>query len=74
MTIDEGTEKLGTAQAGVPQPVDGPPVDGANPATADPMQKYNEERTKRLKAGGISQYIDLALSDRFKHGQIQTLL
>jgi hypothetical protein len=67
MTINEGSENFNSAQAGVDRPVDGPPVDRVNPATADPMQKYNEERTKRLKTEGISQYIDLALSDKFKH-------
>lgn len=69
MTISEGSEKLGSAQAGVEQPVDGPPVNGVNPAAADPMQKYNEERNKRLKVDGLTQYIDLAYSDRFKRYQ-----
>jgi hypothetical protein len=33
------------------------------------MQKYIEERTKRLRSDGTSQYIDLSRSDKFKHFQ-----
>lgn len=62
---DEGSEKLSSAVAGVEQPVDGPP----NNTAADPMQKYNEERMKRLRPDGIAQYIDLATSDKFKQYQ-----
>jgi cation diffusion facilitator CzcD-associated flavoprotein CzcO len=65
MTINEGSEKLSAAVAGVEQPVDGPPANTA----ADPMQKYNEERTKRLRADGPAQYIDLATADKFKQYQ-----
>jgi hypothetical protein len=33
------------------------------------QQKYIEERTKRLRSDGTSQYIDLSRSDKFKHFQ-----
>jgi hypothetical protein len=33
------------------------------------QQKYIEERTKRLRSDGTSQYIDLSRSDKFKHYQ-----
>jgi hypothetical protein len=33
------------------------------------QQKYAEERTKRLRPDGASQYIDLSRSDKFKHFQ-----
>ena len=69
MTVNEDSEKLSSAAAGVEQPVDGPPATGVNPATTDPMQKYNAERTKRLRPDGASQYIDLASSDRFQQYQ-----
>jgi cation diffusion facilitator CzcD-associated flavoprotein CzcO len=62
MTINEGSEKLSAALAGVEQPIDGPPATTA----ADPMQKYDQERIRRLKPEGITQYIDLATSDKFR--------
>ena len=65
-----GTDKAAATVAGVEQPVDGPPPNAVNAnGTADPMQKYHEERTKRLKAEGNSQYIDLATSDKFRRFQ-----
>jgi hypothetical protein len=33
------------------------------------QQKYIDERTKRLRSDGTSQYIDLSRSDKFKHFQ-----
>jgi hypothetical protein len=33
------------------------------------QQRYIEERTKRLRSDGTSQYIDLSRSDKFKHFQ-----
>jgi cation diffusion facilitator CzcD-associated flavoprotein CzcO len=36
-------------------------------AAASIQQKYSEERSKRLRSGGISQYVDLSKSEKFKH-------
>lgn len=33
------------------------------------QQKYHEERTKRLRPDGVSQYVDLSTSEKFKHFQ-----
>lgn len=65
MTINEGSEKLSAAASGVEQLVGGPPATTA----AEHMQKYNEERMKRLRPDGVTQYIDLATSDKFKQYQ-----
>jgi cation diffusion facilitator CzcD-associated flavoprotein CzcO len=38
-------------------------------AAMQTQQKYNEERTKRLRPDGVSQYADLRTSPKFKHYQ-----
>ena len=66
------TTPASTAQANVDHAVNGhaPDLNGPEAAAAlRVQQKYAEERTKRLRPDGASQYIDLATSDKFKHFQ-----
>jgi hypothetical protein len=32
-------------------------------------KRYNEERTKRLHGDGVEQFVDISLSDKFRHFQ-----
>jgi hypothetical protein len=57
----EAADNVGTTNPS--QDLNGPQ---AAPAV-DFMQKYNEERDKRLKDEGLKQYIALSESDKWKH-------
>lgn len=54
------------AKAQVARVVDG---DAQAAAAMKIQQRYTEEREKRLRADGVSQYIDLSKSEKFKHFQ-----
>ena len=45
--------------------LNGPQVAGS--LSFDPMEKYGEERQKRIKAVGVNQYIDLRRSEKYKN-------
>jgi hypothetical protein len=66
------TDPASTMAVGLEQTVNGSVADLQSSQAAAAMwiqQKYSEERNKRLRADGISQYVDLSRSDKFKHFQ-----
>lgn len=66
------TDPASATAMGVEQAVGGTVSDLSATKAAAAMQtqqKYGEERDKRLRPEGLSQYIDLSRSEKFKHFQ-----
>ena len=66
------TRPAPAAAKGVENAANGSVSDSASSSAAAAMQirqKYAEERNKRVRDDGLSQYVDLARSDNFRHLQ-----
>ena len=62
--VDMGDAAVGKVGANVPrQDLNGPQV----AASLNFMERYSEERNKRIRAEGVKQYIDLQNSERFNN-------